>query len=709
MKLRSKMALSNLMIGILAILAIYGLVVMVWVKNYEQLEQDLVQDNIKRTQFIWNKEQSQLKSIVGDWAPWDDLYDFARNPMVQDFVKNNLANSSMANLKIDVVAVTDPAGKILFAKAIDMDKKEEIAVPVSLQQYIRPGNRFLAALKGEKSGTGVIWMDHQPVMLAAQRIFKSDNSGESPGILIFMRNVDESLLKEFADIVQVPVQIVTGQAEHESGISPENTIRSFLPIPDLWGNTHFSLIIDTPRTMYYELQRQLKSFIAMFIVLSALLTLLATLNVRYLVIRRLEKLDRFLRQTAISEVSPHKVKVEGNDELAQVMVSMNEMLDRIAHSRLEIETLNTALQEELAERKRTEIILQHSSQHDALTGLHNRTYLDLVLQRIAENGAQGVGVICCDLDGLKLINDTLGHAAGDDMLRQTADILRSGAPETAVIVRTGGDEFLIVLCDIDESELNAIGQKILDICEKGRANGLVLQLSMGWQYKEFCAPGSADLDKLIKLADDEMYRQKLSSSYSARSAVVQTLMKMLELRDFSTEEHSQRLAKLALGLSDQIGLPEHRKNDLRLLAQFHDIGKIGISDKILLKPGPLTQEERKEMERHSEIGHRIAIVMTELQPIADFILKHHEWWNGNGYPLGLKGEEIPVEDRILAIVDAYDAMTTDRPYRKALSHETAMAELRKHRGTQFDPALVDKFLATVDAEDCASIPVTQPD
>jgi len=131
---------------------------------------------------------------------------------------------------------------------------------------------------------------------------------------------------------------------------------------------------------------------------------------------------------------------------------------------------------------------------------------------------------------------------------------------------------------------------------------------------------------------------------------------------------------------------------MRLLAQFHDIGKVGIPDRILFKPGPLTPQEIEEMRKHCEIGHRIALSAPDLVPIADWILKHHEWWNGQGYPLGLKGEEIPLECRILSIVDAYDAMTNNRPYRKALPHQVAMEELIKCSGTQFEPHLVQELV-----------------
>ena len=137
--------------------------------------------------------------------------------------------------------------------------------------------------------------------------------------------------------------------------------------------------------------------------------------------------------------------------------------------------------------------------------------------------------------------------------------------------------------------------------------------------------------------------------------------------------------------------------DLRLLAQFHDIGKVGIPDRILLKPGPLEPEEVIEMRRHCEIGHRIAQSSPDLLPVADWVLKHQEWWNGEGYPLGLAGERIPVECRILSIADAYDAMTSDRPYRAAMTQRAAIEELRRCRGSQFDPVLVDQFITLLAA------------
>ncbi|SPF33358.1 Sensory box protein [Candidatus Desulfosporosinus infrequens] len=352
--------------------------------------------------------------------------------------------------------------------------------------------------------------------------------------------------------------------------------------------------------------------------------------------------------------------------------------------------------EDITERKQFQERLEHMSFHDALTGLYNRTYFEEELRLLEEECSDPVGMIVSDVDGLKLVNDTLGHSIGDQLLRLTADIIKKCFREEDKLFRIGGDEFAIIL---PKSELSVVEQacsRVRMAVERYNDENVEFPLSLSMGYAVSGKPkANLNLGDVFKEADDNMYREKLHRSKSTRSAIVQALMKALEVRDFITEGHADRLQDLVVLLGRELDLSERNLADLRLLAQFHDIGKVGIPDRILFKPGRLTSEEFKEMQRHSEIGHRIAQSAPDLLPIADQILRHHEWWNGGGYPLGLKGYDIPLECRILAIADAYDAMTSDRPYRKAMSQEEALMELRKNIGIQFDSKLVQTFIRVI--------------
>ncbi|MGM0760815.1 MAG: HD-GYP domain-containing protein [Thermodesulfobacteriota bacterium] len=195
-----------------------------------------------------------------------------------------------------------------------------------------------------------------------------------------------------------------------------------------------------------------------------------------------------------------------------------------------------------------------------------------------------------------------------------------------------------------------------------------------------------------------MYREKIQRAGSVRNAILQALTGSMRARDFDTEGHCDRLQKLTISFAHSLDFAQDLVNDISLLARFHDLGKVGIPDHILFKPGPLTEEEWQQMRQHCEIGHRIASTVPDLEPIADYILKHHEYWDGSGYPLGLQHEDIPLVCRILAIVDAYDVMSSGRPYRQALTREEAISELRRFAGTQFDPELVEQFIQILEQD-----------
>ncbi|ABO48931.1 diguanylate cyclase with PAS/PAC sensor [Desulforamulus reducens MI-1] len=349
---------------------------------------------------------------------------------------------------------------------------------------------------------------------------------------------------------------------------------------------------------------------------------------------------------------------------------------------------------DITERKWAELQTKYFSMHDPVTGLYNRTHFELEMRRL-ENSSEPVGLIVADLDGLKLINDTMGHEVGDNALRAVANILKISYREEDIVARIGGDELAVILTNVSMDTLKvAVSRLEKNIKDYNMENpGSHLSLSIGYALRE---PPTKPLNEVFKEADYYMYRAKLHHAKSTRSSLVQTLMKALEARDFITEGHGDRMKSLVVNIGKALGLPENKIYDLQLFAHFHDIGKVGISDKILFKPTKLTPDEHNEIKRHCEIGYRIAQASPELLPIADWILKHHEWWNGQGYPLGLKGEQIPLECRILAIADAYDAMTSDRPYRKAISHQEAIRELERNAGIQFDLFLLPMAVKVIE-------------
>jgi HD-GYP domain-containing protein (c-di-GMP phosphodiesterase class II) len=206
---------------------------------------------------------------------------------------------------------------------------------------------------------------------------------------------------------------------------------------------------------------------------------------------------------------------------------------------------------------------------------------------------------------------------------------------------------------------------------------------------------SQDIQKILKEAEERMYRSKLLENKSVRDSIISSLRKTLFERSHESEEHTYRLRELALQLGHTLGLSDGELDQLSLLATLHDIGKIAIPEGIILKPGDLSPEEWAMIWKHPETGYRIAGSSPELAPIAEAILAHHEWWDGNGYPRGLKGQEIPLISRIIAIGEAYDVMTHGQPYRRAKSGEEALQELRKKAGIQFDPQLTDQFIKII--------------
>jgi diguanylate cyclase (GGDEF)-like protein/PAS domain S-box-containing protein len=346
--------------------------------------------------------------------------------------------------------------------------------------------------------------------------------------------------------------------------------------------------------------------------------------------------------------------------------------------------------------------LEHIGLHDQLTGLYNRRYFENELQRLGSSREHPIAVVSADLDGLKLVNDTLGHAEGDRYLQTGSLLLKSALRTSDILARVGGDEFALILphttMETGEELIARIRRRIDDYNRD--ENGLPISISIGLAVSK---NSNQPLEETYKKADNAMYDDKLKRGKLARAGIVASLLDSLSARGDLGEGDSDQVIELCERMGQALPLAEKQKADLLLLARVYDLGKVSMPDQLIYKSlkqksAELTEAEWETVRRHPETGYRIASSSPELVGVADLILRHHEKLDGSGYPLGLKGEGIPLECRVLAVVTAYSAMTHSRPYAKTLKPGEALTELKRCAGSQFDPQVVETFVELMAAD-----------
>ncbi len=336
--------------------------------------------------------------------------------------------------------------------------------------------------------------------------------------------------------------------------------------------------------------------------------------------------------------------------------------------------------------------IEYISTHDFLTGLHNRRYFVEIFVDFCRKIQKQIGLLMSDLNGLKILNDAYGHDVGDEALIAVADTLRRLSPDDSIIARIGGDEFTVILPVSKEETIIRLKEKIKRSIAREKIRNIPLSIAIGHTVAD---PDECNLEDLIKEAENHMYRNKIAESKSIRNNTIQAIYETLTDKFKVEKIHSKRVAELSVELGKALDVHGDDLKELRLAAMYHDIGKISIPDAILDKPAPLTENEFEVIKAHSENGYNILRAADRYSNLAEHALCHHERWDGTGYPQGLKGTEIPLFSRIIALADAYETMTASRPYKKPISKEAALQEIERCTGTQFDPDIAAKFIEII--------------
>lgn len=349
--------------------------------------------------------------------------------------------------------------------------------------------------------------------------------------------------------------------------------------------------------------------------------------------------------------------------------------------------------EDITSKKEVDMEVEYLSKHDYLTNLYNRRAFLEAFTRMDKEENYPLGVMMLDVNGLKIINDAFGHSIGDIVLTRLADTLKEVFREEDALARLGGDEFGVIMPNVDTEIVEELKKELKSRLEGVQVNNMELSVAAGYEFVDLNKKKS--LDEVLKEAENHMYRYKISEGISVRNKAIKAIFNTLNEKYIVERVHSQRVSEFCKQIGIAMGMKQEDVRELELSGLFHDIGKISIPDAILNKPTKLTDEEFTLIKKHPEFSYQILRAADEYSDLAINALYHHERIDGKGYPKGLAGNDIPLFSRIINVADAFEAMTSERPYKKVVSKEDAIQELLRCAGTQFDVNIVDIFVNKV--------------